>query len=118
MTQRSAGSGGSSASSSSVQFLRALREARRASSSREDRIGGEADNDPASRLTGDYKRIYLGLKNQDESIQMLSLDDICCTLATANEYSLAGFSPRIFVPLLLDFVEKKEAQWKHDAYCS
>ncbi len=99
----------SSGSSNSLRFLRALREGRRHSMEVEEEEDEEgSSSSDGSRLTGNYKRIYLGLTNEDESIQMLSLDDICCTLATANEYSLSGFSPRIFIPLLLKFVKTKK----------
>ena len=91
-----------------LRFLRALREGRRASIDMGSEEEGEGMDNAVSRLKGTYKRIYLGLTNKDESIQMLSLDDICCTLATANEYSLSGFSPKIFVPLLLKFVKTKK----------
>lgn len=93
---------------SRLRFLRALREGRRTSIDMGSEEEEEGVDSAVSRLKGTYKRIYLGLTNSDESIQMLSLDDICCTLATANEYSLSGFSPKIFVPLLLKFVKTKK----------
>ena len=62
--------------------------------------------DPST-LSGPFKRLYSGLTNDDESIQMLSLEDTCCTIATATEETLVGFNPNIFVPLLINFISKK-----------